>query len=172
MSLEALIADHTAALKENTAAILASNALRETAIGAVKEAAASAPAAKKATAETKKAEVTAPAEETKKAESTAASGSITAEQGEFVKSKIAEYVSGADRADENWAKAEREARKEKVRTLLAHEKVLTPGVTFDPKALQMQAAGFGVFKATIEKFIASGDLTAAPAASADASLDL
>jgi hypothetical protein len=167
MAIEEELQALTAAVKANTEALLASNALRETAIGAVKEAAAAGAGAKKT--ETKKADA---APSTATTTKPATDGLITDAEGDIVRTQIQTYLKGADRDNEDWAKAEREARRVKVRALLSHEKVLAPGVTFDPQNIQMAAAGFKIFEATIKKFIAEGDLTTAPADAGGDTLDL
>lgn len=174
MTLEELIAANTAAMKENTAAVLASNALRESAIGTITAAASAAPATKAAAKAADKA-AEKPAE--KPAETVAAAAgpvAVTAAEAETISGMIGKYMSGADREDGDWAKAERVARGGKVKALLQHDSVKVPGTPADKfDAACVLASALPTVMATLESFISKGDLTDKPAAaSAGSALNL
>jgi hypothetical protein len=164
MNLEELIAANTAAMKENTAAVLASNALRESAIGTITAAASAAPATKAATKAAEKA-AEKPAEKTETVAAAAGPVAVTAAEAETISGMSGKYMSGADREDGDWAKAERVARGGKVKALLQHDSVKVPGTPADKfDAACVLASAFPIVMATLESFISKGDLTDKPAA--------
>lgn len=171
MSLESLLAEMTEALKANTSATLASNELRIAGIETVKNVAAK----ETKTAAPKAAEPAAPKVAAPKAAEPekAAEGKVTSEQSLAIMGKIQAYVGGADRDNQEWAVAERAARKAKIRTLLHHPAIIAPGTPDDVHdTANITAKGFDTAMATLQSFIDKGDLTAAPAADASTALDM
>ncbi len=166
MALEDLMLKLIASLDANTEAVLASNALRETAIETVRDAAAT---GAKATTKASTTKATTPAAAAPTAEAPAASGEdrVTAEQAEQLKAKVSEYIGGTSREEE------RTARKEKVRNLFQHDKIKVPGTpatVFDAK--NVMASAYDLFVKNITGLIAKGDITTPPAAAEASDLDL
>ncbi|TPN04483.1 hypothetical protein [Mesorhizobium sp. B2-1-2] len=172
MSLEAALAEHTAALKESTAvnsALLAATkdllSLRNDAIDKVS-------AAVGATGKGKdKKEDAGKKDDDKKGED-AGKGQISTNPEnrvnpyEGVKDKIAAYITGTDRPEE------RDARKEKVKKLLNHEQIKKADVATATAADHIMEDAVPKFMSNMDKFIAAGDLTEAPKKPASDDLDI
>ncbi|RWX70424.1 hypothetical protein EN780_03250 [Mesorhizobium sp. M4B.F.Ca.ET.089.01.1.1] len=158
MSLEAALAEHTAALKANTAInadLLAATkdllALRNDAIDKVSAAVNNGKGAKDKKTDTA-------ATENKVGED-AGKGQIStspenrANPYEGIKELIAGYLTEIDRPEE------REARKEKIRNLLNHEKIKKPDVEKATAADHIKEDAIDLFKDQIAKLKAKGALT-------------
>ncbi|MGX7874391.1 hypothetical protein ACVDG5_018015 [Mesorhizobium sp. ORM6] len=167
MSLEAALAEHTAALKEATAvnsALLAATkdllALRNDAIDKVSAAVGSTGKGKKDDAGKK--DEGAKGEDAGKGQiSTSPENRTNPYEG--IKELIASYVTGTDRPEE------REARKQKMRDLLNHEKIKKPDVEKATAADHIKEDAITLFKDQVAKLVAKGDLTE-PAKSDDLEL--
>ncbi|RWF33776.1 hypothetical protein [Mesorhizobium sp.] len=159
MSLEAALAEHTAALKANTAInadLLAATkdllALRNDAIDKVSAAVNNGKGGGKG-----KAAETAVTEN--KVGEDAGKGQIStspenrANPYEGIKELIAGYLTEIDRPEE------REARKEKIRNLLNHEKIKKPDVEKATAADHIKEDAIDLFKDQIAKLKAKGALT-------------
>lgn len=172
MSLEDKIAELIEAVRENTVATKEANALRTDAIGAVKEAAGAKASTKETKSTAKAADPQPAADKQPAAAATNASTSdrVTDEQAAKVSELCGKYISGADRADQAWATAERDARKARVRTLLRHQSVMVPGTpegVYDTK--NITADGFTAAVNTLESWLSKNeDMTQAPAPAAAA----
>ncbi|MER9524019.1 hypothetical protein NKI96_10585 [Mesorhizobium sp. M0292] len=175
MSLEAALAEHTAALKANTA-------MTEALLGATKDllslrtdavekvTAAVAASGKGKASEPKKDE--AKKDEAKGAD--AGKGQISTDPEnrtnpyEGIKDSIAEYLSEIDRPEE------RDARKVKVVALLNHEKIKRADLPADakPDVANIKEDAIDLFKKNLAGLKAKGALTEPAAKKADDDLDL
>ena len=164
MSLEQKIEQLTAALVALTEKTDALISIRTDAVETIKTAAA--PAGKKAEAkkaDAPKTEEPAPA----KAEEPAAPAAADESVYEEAKKLVAAYTTGSDRPEEQ------QARKETVRTLLRHQKLVKPDLADPSKfsVMDVQEAMVPVLVKNLKAAIERGDITQ-PAAAADAGDDL
>ncbi|RVC70421.1 hypothetical protein EN759_04185 [Mesorhizobium sp. M00.F.Ca.ET.038.03.1.1] len=157
MSLEAAIAEHTAALKANTAVnteLLAATkdllALRNDAIDKVSAAVNSGKGAKGKTTETTTTETK--SDDAGKGQ-ISTSGEDRKNPYEGVKELIAGYLGEIDRPEE------REARKAKIKSLLNHEKIKKADVADATAVDHIKEDAVDLFKDQIAKLKAKGALT-------------
>lgn len=162
MSLEAAIAEHTAALKANTAInteLLAATkdllALRNDAIDKVSAAVNSGKGAKGKDAEKKDDKAADKGAETSKTDNgqISTSGEDRKNPYEGIKELIAGYLGEIDRPEE------REARKAKVKALLNHEKIKKADVADATAVDHIREDAVDLFKKNIEALKAKGALT-------------
>lgn len=167
MSLEAALAEHTAALKENTAVVTLLHAATKDLLSLRNDAIDKVSAAVGATGKGKdKAKGDEPKKDEPKGDDAGKGQISTSPENrvnpyEGVKEKIAKYVTGTDRQEE------RDARKEKVRKLLNHEKIKKADVETATAADHIREDMVPKFMEKMDEFIAAGDLTEAPKKSSD-----
>lgn len=155
MSLEAEVKELKESVLELTKVTRALMELRADAIEKVGAVATKVTTTKKKDADEPKANISSGVEDRKNPEEDVYEG---------VKELIASYIGGTDRAEE------REARKEKMRALLNHEKVKKAGVETAAQVDDINPDAVPLFKDQVNKLIAKGDLTEVKKASDD--LDL
>lgn len=148
MSIETIVAENTAAIKELTAAILAGNEGREKVLAAAQ--AATEKAAPKAKPKAEPAET--PKEDKKAVAETETDGPTV----EDVNDAIKKYVGGTERTEE------RDARKAKVLGVLTK---FSPEGTAKPNGGTLAEDKRGAFIKTVDKWIEAGDITTPPAES-------
>lgn len=163
MGLEQAIAENTAAIRDLIAISTKLHDLRADAIEKVTTAASASTKPKDKPAETKKADepkpnISANPEDRKDPNDNPYEG---------VKELIAGYLTGTDREEE------RTARKEKIKALLNHEKIVKAGLAADrkPDVSDIRPESVDLFKDQIAKLTAKGDITTPPASKSD-DLDL
>ena len=155
MSLEQLISENTAAIRELVAE---TKALRELRADAIEKVTATAASASKKT-------------ETKKED--APKGNISSGTENRVEAwqplaDVADaYLNGSNREEE------RAARKEKIKKLLNHEQIKAPGTADGAgKFSTVREDAFDKFKDQIKKLVEKGDITTPPKAAASSDIDL
>lgn len=160
MSLEATLAEHTAALKENTSMISAllgaTKDLLALRTDAVEKVTAAVAASGKGKADAKKDE---PKKDDAAKGADAGKGAISTSPEdrknpyEGIKEVIADYVGEIDREEE------RQARKEKMRNLLNHEKIKKADVETATKADHIREDAIDLFKSQVAKLKEKGAIT-------------
>ena len=153
MALEDILKELTAATKELVAETKALRELRADAIETVKSAAA--PASTKSTKKEEKVAET-------KAETKAETPAPEADPYDEAKGLIAQYTTGSDRPEEV------QARKEKIKGLLRHEKLVRADLEDASKfaVTDVKADALGVFVKNVNVLIERGDITQPAAAAA------